>query len=121
MSEPIKLVFRPQARALKNEVQANGGSITLQTQSPVTLGFVNDGFERYVDVARVLRGVQGARGEKGQDGAQGIQGIQGVPGPNEIGGFPVAVANPQENDTLLLKQWTWQNTPQEALTDGGNF
>lgn len=57
----------------------------------------------------------------GLRGPQGIQGIQGVPGPNEIGGFPVAVANPQENDTLLLKQWTWQNTPQEALTDGGNF
>lgn len=56
MSEPIKLVFKPQARALKNETQANGGSITLQTQSPVTLGFVNDGFERYVDVVRALRG-----------------------------------------------------------------
>ena len=55
MSEPIKLVFKPQARALKNEVQANGGSITLQTQSPITLGFVNDGFERYVDVVRALR------------------------------------------------------------------
>lgn len=56
MSEPIKLVFKPQARALKNEVQATGGSITLQTKSPVTLGFVNDGFERYVDVVRALRG-----------------------------------------------------------------
>lgn len=56
MNEPIKLVFKPQARALKNETQANGGSITLQTQSPVTLGFVNDGFERYVDVVRALRG-----------------------------------------------------------------
>lgn len=60
MNEPIKLVFKPQARALKNEVQANGGSITLQTQSPVTLGFVNDGFERYVDVVRALRGGAGA-------------------------------------------------------------
>ncbi len=56
MSEPIKLVFRPQARALKNEVQTVAGSITLQTQPPVTLGFVNDGFERYVDVVRALRG-----------------------------------------------------------------
>lgn len=59
MNEPIKLVFKPQARALKNEMQAAGGSITLQTQSPVTLGFVNDGFERYVDVVRALRGAKG--------------------------------------------------------------
>ena len=56
MNEPIKLVFKPQARALKNEVQTVAGSITLQTKSPVTLGFVNDGFERYVDVVRALRG-----------------------------------------------------------------
>lgn len=54
-------------------------------------------------------------------GPQGIQGIQGIPGPNEIGGFPVAVSGAQENDTLLLKSWEWTNTPQEALTDGGNF
>lgn len=57
----------------------------------------------------------------GLRGPQGIQGPQGIPGPNEIGGYPVAVADAKENDTLLLKQWTWQNTPQEALTDGGNF
>lgn len=57
----------------------------------------------------------------GLRGPQGIQGIQGIPGPNEIGGFPVAVSAAQENDTLLLKSWQWQNTPQEALTDGGNF
>lgn len=65
MNEPIKLVFKPQARMLKNEVQATVGSITLQTQSPVTLGFVNDGFERYVDVVRALRGAQGERGNDG--------------------------------------------------------
>lgn len=57
----------------------------------------------------------------GLRGPQGIQGIQGIPGPNEIGGFPVAVSGAQENDTLLLKSWEWKNTPQEALTDGGNF
>ena len=57
----------------------------------------------------------------GLRGPQGIQGPQGVPGPNEIGGFPVAVSGAQENDTLLLKSWEWTNTPQEALTDGGNF
>ena len=32
------------------------GTITLQMQSPVKIGFVNDGFERYVDVVRALRG-----------------------------------------------------------------
>ena len=57
----------------------------------------------------------------GLRGPQGIQGIVGPPGPNEIGGFPVAVADAQEKDLLQLKSWTWQNTPQEALTDGGNF
>ena len=41
----------------------------------------------------------------GLRGPQGIQGIQGIPGPNEIGGFPVAVSGAQENDTLLLKSW----------------
>jgi hypothetical protein len=57
-------------------------------------------------------GLRGPKGEKGD---------QGDPGPNEIGGFPVAVSGAQENDTLLLKSWEWKNTPQEALTDGGNF
>lgn len=57
----------------------------------------------------------------GLRGPQGIQGPQGIPGPNEIGGFPVALTAPQEKDLLQLKSWSWQNTPQEALTDGGNF
>lgn len=66
-----------QARALKNETQANGGSITLQTQSPVTLGFVNDGFERYVDVVRALRGAGGAPGIQGPKGDTGPAGPAG--------------------------------------------
>ena len=57
----------------------------------------------------------------GLRGPQGIQGPVGPAGPNEIGGFPVAVANAKEKDLLQLKSWAWQNTPQEALTDGGNF
>lgn len=57
----------------------------------------------------------------GLKGDKGDTGPVGPGGPNEIGGFPVAVYDAQENDTLLLKSWTWQNTPQEALTDGGNF
>ncbi len=57
----------------------------------------------------------------GLQGPQGIQGPVGPAGPNEIGGIPVELTNPQENDTLLLKTAAWRNTPQEALTDGGNF
>lgn len=57
----------------------------------------------------------------GLRGPQGIQGPVGPAGPNEIGGFPVALTTPQENDMLQLKSWSWKNTPQEALTDGGNF
>lgn len=73
------------------------------------------------------------RGDKGQDGAQGIQGPKGdkgdtgpagpvgPAGPNEIGGYPVMLTDAAENDMLQLKSWAWKNTPQEALTDGGNF
>ena len=57
----------------------------------------------------------------GLRGPQGIQGPQGDPGPNEIGGFPVLLADAQEKDILQLKTAAWRNTPQEALTDGGNF
>ena len=57
----------------------------------------------------------------GLRGPQGIQGPQGVPGPNEIGGFPVVLDSAQEKDILQLKTAAWRNTPQEALTDGGNF
>lgn len=57
----------------------------------------------------------------GLKGDQGDVGPVGPAGPNTIGGFPIEINSPQENDTLLLKAWTWQNTPQEALTDGGNF
>lgn len=57
----------------------------------------------------------GIKGDKGDTGPVGPA------GPNEIGGIPVELTNPQENDTLLLKTAAWRNTPQEALTDGGNF
>ena len=82
-----------------SEIQLSKVEVSQQGQASVELGMTSTGLR----------------------GPQGIQGIQGIPGPNEIGGFPVAVANAKENDTLLLKSWAWQNTPQEALTDGGNF
>lgn len=82
-----------------SEIQLSKVEVSQQGQTSIELGMTSTGLR----------------------GPQGIQGIQGIPGPNEIGGFPVAVANAKENDTLLLKSWAWQNTPQEALTDGGNF
>ncbi len=54
-------------------------------------------------------------------GIRGPVGPVGPAGPNEIGGFPVMVQDAAENDMLQLKSWAWKNTPQEALTDGGNF
>lgn len=57
----------------------------------------------------------GLKGEKGDIGPVGPA------GPNTIGGFPIDVSGAQENDMLQLKSWAWKNTPQESLTDGGNF
>lgn len=54
-------------------------------------------------------------------GIRGPIGPVGPAGPNEIGGFPVMLQDAAENDMLQLKSWAWKNTPQEALTDGGNF
>ena len=122
MNEPIKLVFKPQARALTNEMQAAVGSITLQAQSPVTLGFVCDGFERYVDVVRALRGAQGTqgeRGDKGQDGAQGIQGPKGDKGDTG----PAGPAGMDGITELFIDGGTFYSSPNEyvAKIDGGGF
>lgn len=57
----------------------------------------------------------------GLQGPQGEQGPPGPEGPNAIGGFPISLSNPQDGDTIQLQSWSWKNTPQEALTDGGNF
>lgn len=54
-------------------------------------------------------------------GIQGPIGPVGPAGPNEIGGYPVLMDSIQENDMIQMKSWAWRNTPQEALTDGGNF
>jgi len=42
-------------------------------------------------------------------------------GATSIGDFPVILTSVQENDVLQMKSSTWKNTPQELLTDGGNF
>lgn len=82
------------------------------TSAPLCTVEIKANSQASIEVGMTTIGLRGPQGERGP---------QGIPGPNEIGGFPVVVAGAQENDTLLLKSWTWQNTPQEALTDGGNF
>lgn len=44
-----------------------------------------------------------------------------LPKPPSLGGVPLNLTNPQNNDTLKLVSSTWQNVPQEDLVDGGNF
>jgi hypothetical protein len=49
------------------------------------------------------------------------RGVSGPPGPNEIGGYPVAITNAQNRDLLMWQTGTWVNTNQTEVTDGGNF
>ena len=54
------------------------------------------------------------------NGILGFKTVNFVSGSG-LGGFPVILNSAQENDILQLKSLQWKNTPQEALTDGGNF
>lgn len=58
---------------------------------------------------------------RGVRGPVGPQGPQGIPGPNAIGGFPIQLADPRENDVLQLIGGAWRNVPQTNIVDGGNF
>jgi len=52
------------------------------------------------------------------------EGIQGPPGPsgnNLVGGYSVALINPQVGDLLSFAGDKFINKPAESLTDGGNF
>lgn len=49
------------------------------------------------------------------------RGVAGPPGPNEIGGFPVNLEQPQPQDVLMFGTNEWVNTPQTEIADGGNF
>lgn len=40
---------------------------------------------------------------------------------NMIGGLPIQVATPSADDVLLCTGNAWVNSPQNTLTDGGNF
>lgn len=53
----------------------------------------------------------------------GTQGAKGDPGPNTIGGSPINIApnNLMTGDVLQFGGAAWVNTPQEQISDGGNF
>lgn len=52
---------------------------------------------------------------------RGLIGPVGPPGPNEIGGYPIALTTPQNYDALMFVSNSWTNIPQTEIADGGNF
>lgn len=53
---------------------------------------------------------------------RGLIGPPGPPGPNSIGGYPIALAGtPNNYDALMFNTGVWTNIPQTEITDGGNF
>ncbi len=49
------------------------------------------------------------------------RGLVGPPGPNTIGGYPIAIASAQNYDALMFVSNQWVNIPQTEIADGGNF
>lgn len=49
------------------------------------------------------------------------RGLVGPPGPNTIGGYPIAIASAQNYDALMFVTNQWVNIPQTEIADGGNF
>jgi hypothetical protein len=49
------------------------------------------------------------------------RGLVGPPGPNMIGGYPIAIASAQNYDALMFVSNQWVNIPQTEIADGGNF
>lgn len=53
---------------------------------------------------------------------RGLIGPPGPPGPNSIGGYPIALSGaPNNYDALMFNAGAWTNIPQTEITDGGNF
>ena len=54
---------------------------------------------------------------------RGLIGPAGPPGPNTIGGYGINITSVQNYDALMFRTTTntWQNVPQEEISDGGNF
>lgn len=55
--------------------------------------------------------------------SRGVSGPPGPPGPNTIGGYGISISGVQNYDALMFRTTTntWQNVPQEEISDGGNF
>lgn len=49
------------------------------------------------------------------------RGVQGPSGNDNIGGYPVNIASPQNLDALMFNNNSWTNIPQTEIADGGNF
>ena len=56
-------------------------------------------------------------------GLIGPSGPPGPAGPNTIGGYGINITSVQNYDALMFRTTTntWQNVPQEEISDGGNF
>jgi len=53
--------------------------------------------------------------------SEGVMGPPGPPGNNLVGGYAVALSNPQPGDVLSFGDNKFVNTSAASLTDGGNF
>lgn len=64
----------------------------------------------------------GIQGPQGPPGESGVQGATGLPGPNDIGGYGIALGpSVLLGDVLSFDGAVWTNKNQNQLTDGGNF
>ena len=52
---------------------------------------------------------------------RGVSGPTGPAGPNTIGGYPINLTSPQNQDALMFQSNSWVNIPQTEIADGGNF
>lgn len=53
--------------------------------------------------------------------SEGMMGPPGPPGNNLVGGYSVALSNPQPGDVLSFGGDKFINASAASLTDGGNF
>ena len=48
-------------------------------------------------------------------------GLQGPPGPNEIGGYGIAITDVSNGQLLAFKDGSWKNQSPTEITNGGSF
>jgi hypothetical protein len=68
-------------------------------------------------VTQIVAGTNVTISPEGGTGAVTIN----ASGGNNIGGYPVSVASPQNYDALMFLNNQWANIPQTEISDGGNF